>query len=210
MTDASPPLRGRAREALHNDARIFEVALAMLTRDREASISAIGRAASVGKAALYRRYPTREHLIAAVAEEVTRRYVRMLDDAHHALDASEPAEAVLRSFLLALIEGGFLGFLASTNARYTPTDEDDRLSAAGYQRSVALAARFHAAGALHADVTSLDLIDWAQAIATVDSLDADRVMPRRERMLSALLHGIGPSDESLAGPPPRRSDYLPT
>lgn len=194
---------------MRNDTHIFEVALAMLTRDREASISAIGRAANVGKAALYRRYPTREHLIAAVAEEVTRRYLGMLEDAHEALDDGEPASDVLRSFLLSMIEGGFLGFLSSTNARFTPTAEDDRLSALGYRRSVELAERFHAFGVLHPDATSLDLVDWASAIATVDSLDPSRVGPRRERMLTVLLRGIGPSEEPLAGPAPRRADYLP-
>lgn len=181
----------------------------MLTRDREASISAIGRAADVGKAALYRRYPTREHLIAAVAEEVTRRYLQMLDDAHRALDEGDPAADVLHSFLLAMVSAEFLGFLASTNARFTPTAEDDRLSAIAYRRGVELAERFQASRVLHADATSLDLVDWAQAIATIDSRDPSRVGARRERMLSVLLRGIGPSQESLIGTAPRRADYLP-
>lgn len=208
--DPAPRPRGRAREAERNDARIFQVAIDMLARDAHASVAAIGREAGVGKSALYSRYPAREVLLAAVAEEVTRRYLVILDHAHDALRSGAPAAEVLRRFLLDLVEAGFLGFLVATNGRFTPTDIDVRLSKIAYDLGVRLVAQLQEAGALRSDATYPDLNDWAQAIASVGSEHADRVAMRRERMLSALLQGLAPTGAALAGSPPIATDYWPS
>jgi AcrR family transcriptional regulator len=202
-------LRGRLREAKRNDGVIFQAALRVLTRDPHASVSAVGREAGVGKSAIYSRYPSKETLLQRVAEEVTERYVALIDDAHEALDrGTSPGEA-LHDFLRHCVEADIHAFIAAASGRFTPTPEDVRLSRAGNDRGKALVARLQAAGALRLDATWTDLNDWLQGIAAIDSHQPERIMMRRRRMLSALMPGLAASEPALEGETAIATDYWP-
>lgn len=62
--DVEPPLRADARE---NYERVLAAAIAVMAREgSDASLTAIAAEAGVGIGTLYRRFPSREHLIEAV------------------------------------------------------------------------------------------------------------------------------------------------
>src|SRR6478735_229387 len=67
-------LSGRKAEAARNDARILDAARAVFVADPGAPVSAVARAAGVGVAALYRRYPSKEVLLRTLAGEGLARY----------------------------------------------------------------------------------------------------------------------------------------
>ncbi|PZF60208.1 TetR/AcrR family transcriptional regulator [Curtobacterium sp. MCBD17_034] len=67
MSSTPPPARRPRADAARNRARIIEVARASFTdTGQDASLEGIARAAGVGIGTLYRHFPTREDLVAAV------------------------------------------------------------------------------------------------------------------------------------------------
>jgi AcrR family transcriptional regulator len=210
MSETSGVRRGgRAREAAENDVRIFDAARRVLTADPRASVAAVGAAAGVGKSAIYLRYPSKEALLQRVAEECTRRFTALIDEAHDALDAANSASAVLDDFLAGMLDLDIHAFMWATNGTYTPTDDDVRASRLGNDRGLALVARFHDAGVLRSDATWNDLNDWISAISTIASHDPDRVPMRRRRMLSALRPGLEPGHPPLSGTSAKPIDFWP-
>lgn len=87
------PLQSAARESLRKDAaenrtKLLEAASVIFTRQgTDAPLEAIASEAGVGIATLYRRFPTREALLAAVIEEELDLYLTAVDAA---LAASDP------------------------------------------------------------------------------------------------------------------------
>lgn len=98
MSPADPSTRARAPrvDAARNRAALVRAAReAFRTAGETASLEAIARAAGVGIGTLYRNFPTREDLVAAV-------YASELDDVLATADrlrGSLPAETALRSWL---------------------------------------------------------------------------------------------------------------
>lgn len=153
----------------------------------EPSLREIAREAGVGIATLYRHFPTREALVAAVyADQV----VRLTEGAHELLRAFSPAEALRRwmdlfgdwiatkdgmlSTLLAMIEADELPH-AQTHVVLIAAIED--LLSAG-----------HTAGELRTGVTAEDVAAHLIGIFTVAPLpeQADRA----DRLLGILMHGL--------------------
>jgi AcrR family transcriptional regulator len=209
MSPTAPRRGGRAREAAANDGRIFDAARAVFTRDPRAPIAQVAASAGVGKSALYRRYASKELLLQAVAEDITHRFVVLIDDAHRQLDDGVGAQAVLVDFLSAVVDADLHAVLMATAGLFTPTPSDVRLSRAGDARGKDLVARFRTGGALREDVTWNDLNDWVAAIGGVTSFAPERIAPRRRRMLVALVGGLGGPAAPLPPPTPAPIDYWP-
>ena len=99
---AEPPVKRRA-DAERNIARILDRAARLLADDRNAGMVDIAAAAEVGRATLYRHFPTREVLIEAMD-------ARAFEEAERAVAASrldeDPAPVALERLLRALIEVG--------------------------------------------------------------------------------------------------------
>jgi AcrR family transcriptional regulator len=196
MPDERGP-RGRHREAAVNDERIFAAARAVLVDDPGAPISAIGAAAGVGKAALYRRYPSKELLLAAVAEDLTARYAAVIDAALDGLGRGDPAAAVLADFLASTLATETHGTYAAMVGRFEPTPRDRELSAAGQQRGEELVRLLQAAGALRTDVGWLDLNKLLEGLAAIRSRDPARTPAVRARFAAVVQHGLAPSGRPL-------------
>ncbi|MFS0701512.1 TetR family transcriptional regulator [Cellulomonas sp. 179-A 4D5 NHS] len=209
MPQTTPRRGGRAREAAVNDSRIFDAARAVFTRDPRAPVAEVAAAAGVGKSALYRRYASKELLLRAVAEDVTRRFVTLIEEAHDALDEGVGAGTVLLQFLTDVVDADLHAVLTATAGLFTPTPSDVRLSRAGAARGEQLVARLHAGGALRADATWNDLNDWVAAIGEVTSFAPERIAPRRRRMVAALVGGLGSAALPLPAPAPAPVDYWP-
>jgi AcrR family transcriptional regulator len=94
-TSQSPRSTGLRADAEHNRGRIIEIARGAFTRDAAATMQSIARSAGVGQATLYRRFPTREALLAEVYRED---FDRLTASARALLDRHAPLEAIRRWF----------------------------------------------------------------------------------------------------------------
>ena len=94
MTDTASPRRSHART---NYARILTAAREELSRDPDASLDGIARAAGVVRRTLYGHFPNREALLAALAEEATQALGAALASARH--EGDEAPTALARLFL---------------------------------------------------------------------------------------------------------------
>ncbi|MEV4622504.1 helix-turn-helix domain-containing protein [Asanoa sp. NPDC049573] len=110
----SRPLRADARA---NHDRLLEVAAAAFAREgTDASLKAIAREAGVGIGTLYRRFPTREHLVEAVYRSEVARLCAAAPDL---LETMPPVEA-----LTAWMER-FVDFMATKRAMIGALRADD-------------------------------------------------------------------------------------
>ena len=192
MTETpSPPPRA---DAARNRKQLLEVATRVFaSADTEPSLREIAREAGVGIATLYRHFPTREALVAAVyADQVS----RLTEGARELLMALPPAEALRRwmdlfgdwiatkdgmlSTLLAMIESDEIAH-AQTHTHLIAAIEN--MLRAG-----------HAAGELRTDVTAEDVAAHLIGIFTVAPLPEHAA--RAGRLLDVLMHGLRPRTAS--------------
>jgi AcrR family transcriptional regulator len=194
----SPPLRGRQGEARRNDARIVAAALDVLAEDVTAPMSAVARRADVGQASLYRRYPSKETLLAEVCE----RGMASIGDAARTALAEDDAGAALAGFLHWYLDSGTLrlqGLLGS----FTPPERLFALAREVNQAVQALVDRGADAGAIRPDVTGADLTMIVTQIGALHVTDPDRTRTLRQRYLTLALQGLALTDaETLPGPAP--------
>src|ERR1700754_2049989 len=88
------PLSGRRAQAARNDAVTPDPARDVFIAAPSAPISAVAHKAGVGISALYRRYPSKEELLAKLCLDGLLIYVELAEEANAALDAgADPAEA---------------------------------------------------------------------------------------------------------------------
>ncbi|GLY29840.1 TetR family transcriptional regulator [Kineosporia sp. NBRC 101731] len=181
---SSPPRADAAR----NRTQLLEVATRVfMAAGPEPSLREIAREAGVGIATLYRHFPTREALVAAVyADQV----VRLTEGAHELLATLPPTQALRRwmdlfgnwiatkdgmlSTLLAMIESDEIAH-AQTHTNLINAIES--LLRAG-----------RTAGELRDDVTAEDVAAHLIGIFTVAPLPEHAA--RADRLLGVLLHGL--------------------
>lgn len=98
MTRATvAPTRALRRDAAHNRQRLLDAAAEVFaTRGLQAGVDEIARCAGVGMGTLYRRFPTKEALIAALVDEALETLLALGEQA-----ATEPDGLGLERFLLA-------------------------------------------------------------------------------------------------------------
>src|ERR1700759_3124180 len=97
MAPAAKPLRA---DAALNRARVLETAYETFAAEGlSVPIDEIARRAGVGAGTVYRHYPTKEALFAAVVDDRMR---RLVDDGYALREAGEPGEALF-SYLRSLV-----------------------------------------------------------------------------------------------------------
>ncbi|GAA2650314.1 TetR/AcrR family transcriptional regulator [Paractinoplanes durhamensis] len=153
----------------------------------DASLDEIARRAGVGNATLYRRFPTRRDLIAAVFAGQMTAYVQI---AESAMLESDPwaafASYLTRLFELQATDRGLSELLVSTSF-----DDDDRLAElrTAAQRSASeVIARAVGAGVLRADFNRRDISLLMRANAGVLQRSTEPDAWRRQ--LTLLLEGL--------------------
>jgi len=99
VVEGAPHLRADAQRNLE---RILEAALAVFAEEGlEASVADVARRAGVGTATIFRRFPTKDDLVAAMLEQELEAFVAR---AQAARDAADPAAAIA-GFFSAAVEG---------------------------------------------------------------------------------------------------------
>jgi TetR/AcrR family transcriptional repressor of mexCD-oprJ operon len=93
MTEGTPPRAGRRADAVRNATAVLDAAALCLSRDADASMAEIAKAAGVGRVTVYAHFADRAELVEAVAT----RAIAEGDAALDALDISgDPQEALVR------------------------------------------------------------------------------------------------------------------
>jgi TetR/AcrR family transcriptional regulator, mexCD-oprJ operon repressor len=189
MSSTSP--YGRRADAERNRSNLLDCATRLLAEDSSAGMAEVAAAAGVGRATLYRHFPTREDLLAAIE-------TRALDETEEAIAASRlddgTATEALRRLVDAMLQvGDRYRFLFAEDQRALPDDErearEDRLGAPLF----ALVERGQEAGEFSRVLTARWMLGvfGAVLVAALQAMAAGEL--ERERaagvVTATLLHG---------------------
>lgn len=144
----------RAAEVERNDRALLQGAREVLAEDgAHASVATIAARAGVGVGSLYRRYRTKDELLAHLCVLALGDYLRAAEEG---LDHADPWEGLAHYITAATLAGtGALGPVAGT---ITITPAMAETSARGDAVAQQVIDRAHAAGALRADVAAVDIV----------------------------------------------------
>ena len=152
-------------DALRNRERLVEVAQSAFANNGiETSLEEIARQAGVGIGTLYRRFPRREDLIAAVLAE---RYLKLAECALVLAERREDADAALTEWLTLLIEhmAIYRGLsLAVKEAIHDQSTALGRTCKEMMDAGTGLLERGQRSGAFRADVTFYDVMALCSGI----------------------------------------------
>jgi AcrR family transcriptional regulator len=185
---ASPPLALRA-DAERNRTRIVEAARCVVSRDgAEARMDAIAREAGVGVGTVYRRFPTKEALVASVLEDFA---ATTLDGIAHAGAAPDPWTAFedsLHALAANLAENrGLLDALEPEVRRSPPVLELRGRLLATLEPVLAAG---QAAGVVRADVAVTDVLALASLVTRLPAPVREEDPRGWERFLAVVLDGL--------------------
>ncbi|MGW4532952.1 TetR/AcrR family transcriptional regulator [Nocardia sp. NPDC004340] len=186
---ASPPPGGVRADARRSRARLLEAAREMFAGEGvDVSFNEIARRAGVGPATLYRHFPRREDLIAAVVgtslDEVTA--------LASTLDAEPDSAAALSLWVAALVSHIRRVRGLSEEIMRALEIPDSPLAphcAAALDAAGTVLARAQRAGRAHPDVTTDDIVKIATAIAWTSD-QSDVTAAASDRLVELVLHGI--------------------
>jgi len=198
------PLSGRRAEAEANDERILDAAREVFLADPKAPISAVAGRAAVGISALYRRYPSKEHLLRALAADGLSRYIADLEAALASDDDPWPAYV---ECLNRIVEGGSQARAQRLAGTFSPTPELTAMAGKAADLATALFRRVRRSGQLRDDIAETDIVLLLEIVAQAE-LPGDGPALRR-RYLALLLEALhAPAEARLPGRPPRQADLV--
>lgn len=147
----APPLRA---DAARNRRRLLDAAAkAFAEQGLDVSVAEIARRAEVGKGTVFRRFPTKEHLIAAIVEDRLEEVLAAGRELQHADDAGEALREFIRASVHLQVEDrGFLEAVSTLSLANLRTIHAKYLEVAGQ-----LLARAQEQGAIRDDITALDV-----------------------------------------------------
>ncbi|MEV0032652.1 helix-turn-helix domain-containing protein [Nocardia sp. NPDC050793] len=190
----SPPPGGVRADARRSRARLLEAARTMFASEGvDVSFNEIARRAGVGPATLYRHFPQREDLIAAVVgaslDEVTA--------LAHTLDAELDPAGALSQWVAALVSHIRRVRGLSEEIMRALEVPDSPLAphcAAALAAAETVLVRAQQAGRAHPEATTDDIVKIATAIAWTGE-QSDTTTPATDRLVALVLHGIiGPGE----------------
>jgi AcrR family transcriptional regulator len=200
--DEPRPLRADATR--NRDAILAAAREVFAEHGLDASLEQIAARARVGIATLYRRFPSRQHLVGAALVEKVAKYA---DAAEAALAIADPWEG-FATFVRTICElqAGDRG-LADLLSMTLPADQHvERLREMANAHVAKLIDQAKAAGVLRADFVSEDLLILLIANATIVHV-TQSVAPNASRRLVALaLDAFGRTDAPPLPAPPSKSE----
>jgi AcrR family transcriptional regulator len=200
MDPSTVPLSGRRAQAARNDQRILDAARQVFVADPGAPIAAVADQAGVGMSALYRRYPSKQQLLARLAGDGLRRYLAAAEAA--LAEAGDPWAAFV-GFMGRIVDADTHALVLRLAGTFTPTKDLYDDAERGQELTQRLLERTKAAGAVRADLDVNDLSFVFEQLASVRLGDPDRTRQLRHRYLGLLLDALAtPTPTPLAGPPP--------
>jgi AcrR family transcriptional regulator len=151
------------RDAAANRDRVLAAASAAVRREGAGvPLATIAADAGVGVGTLYRRYPSREALLAALTH---RSFQLVLDAAHRAADSDGTAVNSLRSFIDQTIDHG-ADLVLPLHGGPVPLDPSTiALSTEVHEALARILRRGQQDGTIRADVTAFDIIVFGAMLA---------------------------------------------
>ncbi|WP_426594903.1 TetR/AcrR family transcriptional regulator [Cellulomonas sp. McL0617] len=186
-------LSGRRGQAARNDVMILEAARAVLTADPTAPVSTVAQAAGVGISAFYRRYPSKEALLAQLCLDGLQEYLAI---AHAAQALDDPWEA-FATFVRRIVAADVHGLTVNLAGRFVPTDEHRDLAAASGRLAEQILGTAQDAGTVRKDLDPQDLAMIWEQLTAIRLGDADRTAALRRRYVEIQLEGLRPSATTL-------------
>jgi len=199
-------LSGRRAQAARNDSRILDAARTVLLTDPDAPVSAVARCAGVGISALYRRYPSKQHLLRALAADGLARYIADLEDA---LSADAPPWDAYVTCLHRVVAGGGQALAQRLAGTFAPTPELNRTAERATRLADTLLDRVRRSGDLRDDVSGADIVLLLETVMLVGLPGTDRGTAVRHRYLALLLQALrNPVEAPLPGVPAQQADLV--
>jgi len=187
-TTANPALRA---DAQRNLTRILAAAREVFAEEGvEASIAQVAERAGVGTATIFRRFPTKDHLLAAVIEH---RIEEIAETTRRATESKDPAKG-LRQLMARAIEIYIhdRGLCESTGTALFDKPRIHELADEVNAGIEALLARGKDAGAVRTDITAADISMLLFAVASA-GLKLEPAAPGAwHRYLDVVLDGLRP------------------
>lgn len=199
MTPAVDTVTGAAplrRDAAANRERILSAAVEVFSASgAEAGIDEVARRAGVGVGTVYRRFPTKDALLAEIVDQLLRDLVSVARDALEAPPQNGFADFLNGAGELQSRHAGCLWQLWSSGREGSDTLRE--LRAIGQQ----LLTRAQRSGAVRGELVYEDIgmLLWSLAGVVESAHGVDPQLWRRT--LEIMLHGLKPSPEILAHPP---------
>jgi AcrR family transcriptional regulator len=191
-------------DAARNRAALVSAARSVFgEKGLDAPLDEIARRAGVGNATLYRRFPARSDLLAAVFVE---HMAGQVAAAEKALQATDPWEGFSTFLIHSLqVQATDRGLADLMTSYFDDTGEIGRLRALAYDRVVELIARAKDAGVLRADFTPQDLALILTANAGVVHRTYSRAPDSWKRVAAFIVDGLRADAATPAPPPPREA-----
>ena len=196
--EAAPPLRADARR---NRDRIVEAAREVFAEQGlDASLNEVARRAEVGVATLFRRFPSREELVAATFAAPMGQYATLVETA---LQDPDPwhgfCEYVRRVCALQAGDRGFTDVLTRSfpTAKAFEAERDQ-----AFRRFTLLISRAQDAGALRPDFVAEDLPMLLMANAGVVTATHDAAPETSSRLVAYMLQAFSAEAAGPLPPPP--------
>jgi AcrR family transcriptional regulator len=198
------PLSGRQAEAARNDGRILDAAREVFLADPAAPVSQVAERAGVGISALYRRYPSKDHLLRALAEDGLTRYIADLEITLAA--GNDPWDDYV-ACLERVVDGQSQALAQRLAGTFVPTPELSALAQHAGRLAETLFRRVRKSGDLRDDVSEADITLLLEVIALIELPGADGGAALRRRYLALVLQALHtPAEAKLPGPAARRTD----
>jgi AcrR family transcriptional regulator len=179
-------LNGRRAQAARNDGAILAAAREVFVAQPDAPIGAVAQAAGVGISALYRRYPSKEALLATLCLDGLRQFVAI---AQAAGEVTDPWEGFVE-FLRGIVDADVHSLTVYLAGRFTPTPEHRALAMQAGALADGILRRAQHAGAVRADIESTDLPMIYEQLAAIRLGDAEHIRELRRRYLDVHLAGL--------------------
>ena len=197
------PLRA---DASRNRREIIKAARELYSsRGLGAPLDEIAKLAQVGNATLYRHFPSRCALAAAVFADTL---CRVIDAASQALDHPDPWHAFAAHVrFLAQLQATDRGLADLLITKVTGAPELEQLRSRALQDFTRIADRARASGALRADFTPEDLVLLLMANAGLIDRTSDAAPTAWQRFIDLALDGLhtpaGATTATITAPPDR-------
>jgi AcrR family transcriptional regulator len=194
----SAPLRV---DAERNRKRILDAARhAFATEGIDVSMSAVARAAGVGVATLFRRFPTREDLLDAVFADTMRGYVEAAQTAQADPDPWNGFTGYIRAVCsMQVANRGFADVLTMTFPAAAHLEEQ---RARAYQGFLHLIEAAKATGKLRPDFVDQDMVVLLMANAGVITAAGNTAPDSSARLVAYLIQAFTAPQPATLPPPP--------
>ncbi len=172
----------------------------MFIESPDAPVSEVAQRAGVGISALYKRFGSKEGMIATLCVNGLRTYVEV---ARAAAEVDDPGEA-FETFVTGIVDSDVHSLTVHLAGKFTPPDEVWPLVSESDELTTRILEAAQAAGVVRSDYHVNDVSMLFEQLAAIRLGDADRVHELRRRYLAIHLDGLQPraKSDTLSGDPP--------